>query len=85
MSDFVVSLIRTWTPIVAGALCTWLAGVLGVNIDSAQLAVILTSVLSGLWYALARFLETKNPKFGVLLGKAKQPVYVAPPVVTAVP
>lgn len=78
MSDYVISLIRTWTPIGAGFIGTLVAQALGVEIDSLALAGLLTTVLSGAWYALARWLEGKFPWAGWLLGRPSQPVYPVP-------
>ncbi|UCD24741.1 MAG: hypothetical protein JSW51_02150 [Gemmatimonadota bacterium] len=78
MSDYVISLIRTWSPIVAGFLGTLVVQALGVEIDTVALAALITSILSGAWYALARWLEGKFSWAGWLLGAAKQPVYPVP-------
>lgn len=67
MSDFVISLIRTWVPVVVGGFVTWLI-TLGVEIDSEALVAALVSILSGVYYALIRALEVRYPWLGVFLG-----------------
>lgn len=75
MNDLVVSLIRTYVPIAVGVALSALAtiGVTGVDSDAAVSAV--TGLTIGLYYALARALERKSPKAGVLLGHKAAPTY----------
>lgn len=74
MSDFVTSLIRTYVPIVVGwAVATLLQQ--GIEIDSSQAEVLFTGVVIGLYYAIARKLESKWSVFGILLGKKSTPTY----------
>lgn len=40
-----------------------------------QLIGLLTSVISLAYYSLARLLETKYPKLGIMLGIPKTPIY----------
>lgn len=72
------SLVRTFTPIVVGAVLGWFATA-GINLDSkfeASLTLLVSGVLSGIYYVAARLLETYvTPKFGWLLGLAKTPSY----------
>lgn len=78
--SIVPSLIRTWTPIIVGALVSWLIS-LGVNVsDEAQagLVIALTAVLQGVYYLAARLLERKFPALTVLLGSAQQPAAYTP-------
>lgn len=73
----VPSLIRTYVPIAVGAVLAWLAS-RGVNVDdgAAQgLVAFLTALLSALYYAVARLLESRWPQAGWLLGSPKQPTY----------
>lgn len=80
MSDLVVSFIRTYVPIAAGSLISWLA-TRGLEIDpqaSQGLIVFLTGVLIAAYYGVARFLERQWPQFGLLLGSAKKPEYTDP-------
>lgn len=77
MSDFVISLIRTFVPTAVGAAIAWLVS-LGVDIDlqtqQALAGALVTVCVTG-YYALARFAEERWPQLGWLLGVAKQPVY----------
>lgn len=78
MSNLVTSLIRTYVPIVVGALASYLLTV-GINLDAdAQLGLVtaLTVILQGVYYLVARLLEKKvSPRFGLLLGVASKPKY----------
>jgi hypothetical protein len=77
MSDFVVGLIRTWVPIVVGAVVSWLV-TLGVSFDAATEAGLitgLTGLLIGVYYTVVRLLAEKWPWFGYLLGVNKAPSY----------
>ncbi len=78
MSDFVISQIRTFTPIIVGALISFLATV-GLQLDTdtqASLVIALTGVLQALYYFIARLLEKKFPKLGgILLGSSATPTY----------
>lgn len=80
MSNFVTSLIRTYVPIIVGALVAWLITV-GIELDAntqAGLIVGLTGILQGAYYLAVRLLERKFPQIGVLLGSTQKPVYVEP-------
>ena len=78
MTDLAISIIRTAVPTLVGAfaalLATW-----GVHLDpdtSIALQGALTGVFTAVYYAVARWLETKyGEKFGWLLGYAKAPKY----------
>ena len=74
MNDYVISLIRTWVPMLVGLLVTWLLS-LGVEFDSAALELALVSIVSGAYYALVRWLEQKWPWLGALLGHTAKPTY----------
>lgn len=77
MTNFVLSLIRTYVPIAVGAVVAWLV-TLGVEVDvntQAGLVVALTGVLQAVYYTVVRLLEKKFPKVGVLLGSATTPTY----------
>lgn len=77
MTNFVTSLIRTWTPIIVGAFVSWLL-TLGIDVDAdtqAALIISVTALLQGLYYLVVRLLEKKWPKIGVLLGSLKTPEY----------
>lgn len=81
MSDFVISLIRTWTPVLVGSLLAWLAGK-GLEIDPADAAGLitaLTGIFIAAYYLLARLIEKWLPALGgLLLGSRKQPDYFDP-------
>jgi len=72
------SLVRTFTPIIVGAVLGWFATA-GIALDSefeGAVTLLVSGVLSGIYYVAARLLETYvTPKFGWLLGLAKQPDY----------
>lgn len=75
MNDVILSLIRTYTPIVVGSLISWLI-TLGVELDpsvEAGLVTALTALLIAVYYTIARLLEKKWPAFSVLLGSKKMP------------
>jgi len=80
LSNAVLSLIRTWAPVVAGGLLTFLAANLHIVISEdtqAQFVTLTVAVLSGGYYLLARVLEKYVPWASVLLGT--KPVHVAYP------
>ena len=74
MNDYVIAHIRTYVPVLVGIVATWLIS-LGVDVDTAQLAVAITSLATALWYALVRLVAQKWPQVGWLLGYQKAPVY----------
>ncbi|MBO0813639.1 MAG: hypothetical protein J2P30_00570 [Actinobacteria bacterium] len=77
MSDYILSLIRTATPLAVGALLAWLSA-RGLNLDP-SVADGLIPVLTGLeaagYYALIRAAESRFPWVGVLLGHTAKPSY----------
>lgn len=77
MQDYVTSTIRTVVPVIVGAVVGFLASK-GIDIDQSAVAG-LTAFLSGLftavYYVVVRFVETKYPKAGWLLGTPKKPSY----------
>lgn len=75
MNETAISIIRTYVPIGVGALATFLARTLDVEIDTAATATAVTAVASAVWYGLVRLLEKRWPQFGWLLGAPKQPSY----------
>lgn len=80
MSQYIVSVIRTWVPIFVGWLVSQLL-VIGVVIDgdtSKLLESAISALTIALYYAAARWLETKFPNAGILLGCIRQPVYLDP-------
>lgn len=85
LNNFALSLIRTYVPIAVGAALTWLVVQLGVVIDEASASgVVATAVLviSGTYYLLARWLESRWPWLSVLLGT---PPSVSTPTYTQLP
>jgi uncharacterized membrane protein (DUF441 family) len=83
MSDYLISLIRTWVPVGIGSALAWLA-TFGVDLDAdtqAGLVVTLTAVVIAVYYAVVRKLEQRWPAIGRVLlglGAAKTPVYASP-------
>jgi len=77
MNNFVVSLIRTYVPVIVGGVVSWLTakGVAVDPQDAVTLAVALTGIVSAVYYFVVRWLENRWPKFGWLLGQAKQVKY----------
>lgn len=75
------SIVRTVVPLVVG----WLVsiGLVGwLNLSQSAVTMAVTSVVSALYYIVVRVIETKFPKWGILLGVAKQPSYSNPKSVT---
>ena len=73
-----VSLIRTWAPIWAGAVISYLIG-LGVGLDTetqAAFVVAFTGLVQSVYYLVARWAEQRVPWLGaILLGSSSQPTY----------
>ena len=74
LNDTVLSFIRTFVPVIVGALVAWLQP-LGIQIDTVAAASIATAVFTAVYYTAARLLEKHFPKAGWLLGAPRQPVY----------
>lgn len=74
------SLVRTFTPVVVGQIVAWLS-LTGVELDpqfATSLTLLVGALCTGAYYLVARLLETfVTPKFGVLLGLTREPIYVA--------
>lgn len=71
------ALIRTYTPMIVGALITYLA-TLGIKVDSdtqAALVLAVGSTIQAAYYTAAHYLETKWPVFSILLGSNATPSY----------
>lgn len=79
MTDFVISLIRTWVPIGVGAFLAWLFE-FGLDLYSVEgeLTVAITGVLAAVYYFAVRVAAEKWPAVGVLLGYNKAPAYNEP-------
>ena len=81
MTNFLISLIRTYVPIAVGSVISFLVVQYGFVIDESitgQLVAGLTGLLIAGYYLLARLLERKFPQLGFLLGTSAVPVYVEP-------
>lgn len=82
LSDYIISLIRTVVPVAIGSVASWLLVKHAIHIDpSVQTSVtaLLTAVVTSLYYAGVRFLESKFPKgpWGYFLGHTARPVYLS--------
>ena len=79
MTNFFISLVRTYVPIAVGSVISFLVVNYGLVVDesiTAQLVAGLTGLIIAGYYLLARLLERKFPALGVLLGSTQKPVYV---------
>lgn len=78
LSDQIVSLIRTWVPILIGVALTKLGLMLGVDdlgVDGASLGAAMAGLVTAVYYAIARKAEARWPAAGILLGFRKAPSY----------
>lgn len=75
LSDLIVSYIRTLVPLGVGAGLTFLGRYFEIVEPPAETVVWLVGAVTAAYYALARYLETLHPVFGLLLGSRKQPAY----------
>lgn len=78
LSNYLTSLIRTWTPIGVGLLATWAATHWHVVLSSHTsdlLVATVTAALGAGYYALVRAVEHRFPKLGWLLGSPAKPAY----------
>lgn len=73
--NLLASLKRTLIPIIVGAV---VASFLGGYVDPVALERVLSGIISAVYYVVVRFVETKYPSAGVLLGEKAQPVYEKP-------
>ena len=76
MNALALSIIRTYVPIVVGALASWLLVTFAFELEAdiqAHLIIAFTGLLQAVYYAAVRALETRFPGVGVLLGAAKTP------------
>lgn len=77
MNDLAISVIRTVVPSIVGAVLAMLTAQ-GIELDAeaaANLTGFLTALLGGVYYLVVRVIESRHPKAGILLGKAKTPEY----------
>ncbi|CAM3433971.1 hypothetical protein [Stackebrandtia soli] len=80
MSDYLVSLIRTWVPVAVGSVAAWLTAH-GVDLNTATTTALTTggtAVAAAVYYAAARALERRWPAAGYLLGTKRPPTYTPP-------
>lgn len=80
MSIFIISVIRTITPVIVGLIIASLAKLgLGVDADaSTALTAGLDALFIAIYYAGARKLEDRWPIFGLLLGAKASVNYIDP-------
>lgn len=75
------SLVRTFTPIIVGAVLGWFTTT-GITLDpefETSLTLVIGALFAGLYYLAVRLFELYvSPKFGWLLGLAKSPAYETP-------
>lgn len=86
--DLGASLVRTGVTLAIGWLIAKLAQNANIVIDdqtSTGLVQAFTVAATAVYYLIVRFLETKVPAFGWLLGLAKLPTYPAPVAEVPVP
>jgi len=77
LSDIGPSIVRTLAPIFVGWIIS-LVALAGVEVDADQrlaLLTLATALIQALYYLAVRWLETRWPWFGILLGSRKQPTY----------
>lgn len=78
LNDYVTSLLRTFFPAIASSIITWVCAQFNFILSessSTQAYMALTGIIFCLYYAGIRALESKWPKFSILLGTRAQPVY----------
>jgi len=82
VSNFLISAVRTGVPMIVGwlfALPTVPAVLSGLGIDTERATQILSPLLGFAlaygWWLLARWLESKWPSLGWLIGKPAKPLY----------
>lgn len=79
LNDYAISLIRTGTPVVIGAVLAWVAVHFGLHASGPQaqgLTAAATAIITAVYYALVRAAERKYPWLGILLGHPAKPSYV---------
>ncbi len=74
MNDLLTSIVRTAVPLIAGWLLTQAAR-LGVTLDDATTTSFVAMAVSAVYYTVARALEQRKARFGLLLGVPKPPTY----------
>ena len=71
MNNLVTSFVRTYVPLAIG----WLVVRFGLDIDSAAVASSAVALVSAVWYAAARLIESRWPRAGWMLGRPTPPSY----------
>jgi hypothetical protein len=80
MNDQIIALVRTIVPTIVGAIAAFLLTA-GIELDEetkTALAVALTGLFAGGYYALVRYIASKLPWTGWLLGHPAVPTYTMP-------
>lgn len=78
MSNLWPSIVRTFTPQIAGVLVAWLVQ-LGVEIPEGVAQAIVVEAFAVVYYVVVRVLEqVRSSKWGWLLGAPKAPHYFTP-------
>jgi len=80
MNDQIIALVRTVVPTLVGAFAAFLLTA-GIELDEetkTSLAVALTGLFAGAYYALVRYVASKLPWTGWLLGHPAVPTYEMP-------
>jgi hypothetical protein len=84
MNDQIIALVRTIVPTLVGAFATVLLTA-GIELDEetkTAVAVALTGLFAGTNYAIIRYIASKVPWTGWLLGHPAVPVYEMPKALT---
>lgn len=68
-------LVRTFVPMIVGWLLS-LPVIAGLNIDSAAMEGLVTTIVGFAYYLIVRVMEKYYPQAGVLLGYPVAPTYV---------
>jgi len=76
MTNYGRSLIRTIVPVLVGSLIVWFAA-RGVDIDKNTVLPAVDAIVVAAYYGVVRWVETKWPKAGWMLGVPGAPSYVA--------
>lgn len=83
LSNWIISLIRTYVPVGVGLLVTWAATQLKIGgLDpstKAALAALMVAIVTSLYYTVVRLLEHWKPQLGWLLGVPAKPNYAKAP------
>lgn len=78
LSDYVLSVIRTWVPVLVASALVFLAREWNIGVSESTSAALTTNAIAVVtlaYYALVRLAERRWPKIGWLLGAARTPTY----------